>query len=323
MILGRRARHFLLTRHGPPPSSLRLTMQPTLLILIAMTPDNVAQIAQHFHIIHAPTRAERDAAIAHNGQDVRIVLTNGSTGLTGAEIAALPKLELACALGAGYENIDVETARARGVVVANGAGTNDACVADHAFGLLLAAVRGIPKLDRATRNGVWRDDIPLQPGVCGKRLGIVGLGTIGMQIARRAAGFDMQIGYHNRKPRDGVSYQYFLIVATPGGAQTKHLVNQSVLEALGPNGCVVNIARGSVVDTAALEAAIRAGKLGSAGLDVYESEPKPPVGLLDLEQVVLTPHIAGWSPESVQATVDRFLENARRHLAGTGVVSPV
>ena len=97
-------------------------MQPTLLILIAMTPDNVAQIAQHFHIIHAPTRAERDAAIAHNGQDVRIVLTNGSTGLTGAEIAALPKLELACALGAGYENIDVETARARGVVVANGAG---------------------------------------------------------------------------------------------------------------------------------------------------------------------------------------------------------
>uniref|UniRef100_UPI00232C3D5F NAD(P)-dependent oxidoreductase n=1 Tax=Acinetobacter baumannii TaxID=470 RepID=UPI00232C3D5F len=145
----------------------------------------------------------------------------------------------------GYENIDVEAARARGVVVANGAGTNDACVADHAFGLLLAAVRGIPKLDRATRNGVWRDDIPLQPGVFGKRLGIVGLGTIGMQIARRAAGFDMQIGYHNRKPRDGVSYQYFaalkemaewadfLIVATPGGAQTKHLVNQSVLEALG------------------------------------------------------------------------------------------
>jgi lactate dehydrogenase-like 2-hydroxyacid dehydrogenase len=336
MILGRRARHFLLTRHGPPLllASL-LNMQPTLLILIAMTPDNVAQIAQHFHVIHAPTRAERDTAIAHNGQDVRIVLTNGSTGLTGAEIAALPKLELACALGAGYENIDVEAARARGVVVANGAGTNDACVADHAFGLLLAAVRGIPKLDRATRNGVWRDDIPLQPGVCGKRLGIVGLGTIGMQIARRAAGFDMQIGYHNRKPRDGVSYQYFgalkelaawadfLIVATPGGAQTKHLVNQSVLEALGPNGCVVNIARGSVVDTAALEAAIRTGKLGSAGLDVYESEPKPPLGLLDLEQVVLTPHIAGWSPESVQATVDRFLENARRHLAGTGVVSPV
>jgi len=310
-------------------------MQPTLLILIAMTPNNVAQIAQHFHVIHAPTRAERDAAIAHNGQDVRIILTNGSTGLTGAEIAALPKLELACALGAGYENIDVEAARARGVVVANGAGTNDACVADHAFGLLLAAVRGIPKLDRTTRNGVWRDDIPLQPGVCNKRLGIVGLGTIGLQIARRAAGFDMQIGYHNRKPRDGVSYQYFgalkdmaewadfLIIATPGGAQTKHLINQPILEALGPNGCVVNIARGSVVDTAALEAAIRAGKLGSAGLDVYESEPKPPVGLLDLEQVVLTPHIAGWSPESVQATVDRFLENARRHLAGEAVVSPV
>lgn len=310
-------------------------MQPTLLLLIAMTPENMAQIAEHFRVIHAPTRAERDAAIARDGRDVRIVLTNGSTGLTSAEIAAMPKLELACALGAGYENIDVDAARARGVAVANGAGTNDACVADHAFGLLLATVRGIPKLDRSTRNGVWRDDIPLQPGVYGKRLGIVGLGTIGMQIARRAAGFDMQIGYHNRKPRDGVSYRYFdvlkdmaewadfLIVATPGGAQTKHLVNQTILEALGPRGYVVNIARGSVVDTAALEASIRSGKLGGAGLDVYESEPKPPAGLLDLDQVVLTPHIAGWSPESVQATVDRFLENARGHLAGTGVVSPV
>ncbi|MFN7608001.1 MAG: 2-hydroxyacid dehydrogenase, partial [Ralstonia sp.] len=309
-------------------------MQPTLLLLIAMTPENMAQIAEHFRVIHAPTRAERDAAIARDGRDVRIVLTNGSTGLTGAEIAAMPKLELACALGAGYENIDVDTARARGVAVANGAGTNDACVADHAFGLLLATVRGIPKLDRSTRNGVWRDDIPLQPGVYGKRLGIVGLGTIGMQIARRAAGFDMQIGYHNRKPRDGVSYRYFdvlkdmaewadfLIVATPGGAQTKHLVNQTILEALGPRGYVVNIARGSVVDTAALEASIRSGKLGGAGLDVYESEPKPPAGLLDLDQVVLTPHIAGWSPESVQATVDRFLENARGHLAGTGVGGP-
>lgn len=115
----------------------------------------------------------------------------------------------------------------------------------------------------------------------------------------------------------------FLIVATPGGAQTRHLVNRDVLEALGPTGYVVNIARGSVVDTAALEAAIRAGRLGGAGLDVYESEPAPPAGLLDLEQVVLTPHIAGWSPESIEATVDRFLENARLHLAGEAVVSPV
>jgi lactate dehydrogenase-like 2-hydroxyacid dehydrogenase len=310
-------------------------MQPTLLILIAMAPDHLARIGQHFHVLYAPTRAERDATIARDGHAVRVVLTNGSTGLTAAEIAAMPELERASARGAGYENIDVEAARARGVVVANGAGTNDACVADHAIGLLLATVRGIPKLDKLTRDGVWRDGLPLQPGVWGKRLGIVGLGTIGLQIARRAAGFDMQIGYHNRKPREGVPYRFFdglkdmaawadfLIVATPGGAQTKHLINQDILAALGPNGYVVNIARGSVVDTAALEAAIRAGKLGGAGLDVYESEPKPPAGLLDLEQVVLTPHIAGWSPESVQATVDRFLENARLHRAGEAVVSPV
>lgn len=330
MIAGRRAAS---ERRGTFPPLL--TMQPTLLILIAMAADHLARIGQHFHVIYAPTRAERDAAVTRDGHAVRVVLTNGSTGLSAPEIAAMPALELACALGAGYENIDVQAARARGVVVANGAGTNDACVADHAIGLLLATVRGIPKLDRATRNGIWRDDIPLQPGVWGKRLGIVGLGTIGLQIARRAAGFDMQIGYHNRKPRENVPYRYFgaigamaewadfLIVATPGGAQTRHLVNRDVLEALGPTGYVVNIARGSVVDTAALEAAIRAGRLGGAGLDVYESEPAPPAGLLDLAQVVLTPHIAGWSPESIAATVDRFLENARLHLAGEAVVSPV
>ena len=113
------------------PVSSSYPMQPTLLLLIAMTPENMAQIAEHFRVIHAPTRAERDAAIARDGRDVRIVLTNGSTGLTGAEIAAMPKLELACALGAGYENIDVEAARARGVAVANGAGTNDALSLIH------------------------------------------------------------------------------------------------------------------------------------------------------------------------------------------------
>src|SRR5690606_17580641 len=233
------------------------------------------------------------------------------------------------------ENIAVGHAKARGIVVGNGAGTNDDCVADHAFGLLIAAVRGIPKLDGLTRQGVCRTALPLPPNVSHKRLGIVGLGTIGKKIAQRALGFEMQVGYHNRAARSDVPYRYFadvtalaewadvLVIATPGGAGTQHLVNAQVLQALGPRGYVVNIARGSVIDTAALAQALRDGTIAGAGLDVYESEPAPPAELVGLDSVVLTPHVAGWSPEAVQASVDRFLENARRHLAGEAPVSPI
>ena len=238
-------------------------------------------------------------------------------------------------MGAGYENIDVAYAKAHGIAVGNGAGTNDECVADHAMGLLIAAVRGIVKLDKATRAGLWRSAMPLPANVSGKRLGIVGLGTIGAKIAKRAAAFDMQIGYHNRKPKEGVSHQYFedllalaawadvLLVATPGGAGTKHLVNAEVLHALGEQGVVVNIARGSVIDTQALAEALRTGRLAGAGLDVYESEPLPPQELIDLDSVVLTPHVGGWSPEAVQNSVDRFIANMRNHLEGKPLVSPV
>ncbi len=143
------------------------------------------------------------------------------------------------------------------------------------------------------------------------------------------------MGYHNRSARTDVPHRYFadvtaladwadfLVVATPGGAGTQHLVNAAVLSALGPRGVVVNIARGSVIDTAALAAALREGRIAAAGLDVYESEPAPPAELIGLDNVVLTPHVAGWSPEAVQASVDRFLENARRHLAGEAPVTPL
>lgn len=150
--------------------------------------------------------------------------------------------------------------------------------------------------------------MPLPANVSGKRLGVVGLGTIGAKIAKRAAAFDMPIGYHNRQPRDGVSHQYFgdllalaawadvLLVATPGGAGTKHLINAEVLNALGEKGVLVNIARGSVVDTQALAQAVREGRVAGAGLDVYESEPLPPQELIELDSVVLTPHVGAGRP---------------------------
>ena len=313
-------------------------MKPVLLVLNLQVPAHLLQMAQafpDFEVIYAPEADQAEAAIAEHGARVQCVCTIGATGLSAAQMQRMPELALVCAMGAGYENIDVSHAVAHGIAVGNGVGTNDECVADHAMGLLIAAVRGIVKLDKATRAGVWRSAMPLPANVSGKRLGIVGLGTIGAKIAKRAAAFDMPIGYHNRKPKESVSYPYFdsllelaawadvLLVATPGGAGTRHLIDAEVLSALGEKGVLVNIARGSVVDTRALAEAVRTGRLAGAGLDVYESEPQPPQELIDLDAVVLTPHVGGWSPEAVQNSVDRFIANMRNHLDGKPLVSPV
>ena len=313
-------------------------MQPALLVLNFNTEAHLRQMAQafpSFELLYAPDAAQCEAAIAEHGTRIQAVLTIGSIGLSAAQMQRMPALRLVCALGAGYENIDVAHAQAHGIAVGNGAGTNDDCVADHAMGLLIASVRGLVRLDRATRDGVWRTAMPLPPNVSHKRLGILGMGAIGAKIAQRALGFEMEIGYHNRSQRSELPHRYFgdllslaqwadvLLVATPGGPGTRHLVNAQVLDALGPQGHLVNIARGSVVDTAALAAAVREGRLAGAGLDVYESEPAPPAELLDLDAVVLTPHVGGWSPEAVQASVDRFIANMRCHLEGRPLVSPV
>lgn len=296
-----------------------------------------ARLREAFEVLYAPwpDEAAKRGFIATRAADIRAVLTIGSVGLTAAEIDELPALSLVSAMGIGYEKIDVAHAKSKGIVVVNGAGTNADCVADHAFGLLIAAVRSIVELDGITRSGVDRDKLGPRPNVSGKRLGILGYGSIGERLAKRAGGFDMAVGYHNRRRKDDVPHAYFddlrslaewadyLVVATPGGPETKHLVNGEVLAALGPKGYLVNIARGSVVDTAALAEALKAGTIGGAGLDVYESEPAPPTQLLGCPNLVLTPHVAGRSPEANANSVARFLDNAALHFAGRAPISPV
>lgn len=306
-----------------------------LLVLSGLSSAHQAQIAEVYDMTYAFDPALRAAAIAEHGKKFRAVLTIGVIGITPEEIAAMPALELICCMGAGYEGVPLEVTRARGIATANGAGTNDDCVADHAFGLLIGIVREFRKLDRLCREGVWREAIPQPPNVSGKKLGILGMGTIGQKIAKRAAAFDMEVGYHNRKPKEGVTQRYFddlkslaswadfLVLAAPGGPATKHLVNAEVLDALGPQGYLVSIGRGSVVDTEALAAALRENRIAGAGLDVYESEPKRPEPLIGLDNVLLTPHMAGWSPEATQKSVDHFLANAEGHFAGRGVVTPI
>lgn len=312
-------------------------MECQLLVLIELTPHNRARFeAAGFRVHLALTPAERAAKIIELSGGIRAVLTNGSTGLRADEIATLTRLEIVCALGAGYENIDLAAARARGIVVTNGAGTNDASVADHAMALLMSVVRGIPQADLAVRGGGWAGLRQTRPMLFGKKLGILGLGNIGQQIAQRASrGFDMQVAYHNRKPREGSAYLYcptaaalaewcdFMIVATPGGAGTRHMVDANVLTALGPNGFLVNIARGSVVDTVALIDFLKGGRIAGAGLDVVEGEPDIPGELLQLTNVILTPHISGRSPEAITATTTLALENLTAHLEGRSVLTPV
>jgi len=306
-----------------------------LLVVHTLSSEHQARLAERYDMTYAPTPADRVAAIAARGAEFRAVLTIGVLGVTAGEMAAMPKLELICCMGAGYELVDLDAARVRGIVVANGQGTNDDCVADHAFGLVVAAVRNFRKLDQLCREGVWRLAIAQPPNVSGKRLGILGMGAIGQKIARRAAGFDMTIGYHNRNPREGLPHQYFgslkalaewadvLVCATPGGPATKHIVNAEILDALGPQGFLVNVGRGSVVDTEALAAALRDNRIAGAGLDVYESEPKRPEQLIGFDNLIITPHLAGWSPEATETSFLRFLANAEGHFAGRGVVTPV
>lgn len=316
-------------------------MKPLLLILVFLTEEHRLLVSEHFEMIYAPNenlgadRSNGAAQIASRGSDIRIVLTNGTNGLLADEIDAMPRLELICTLGIGYENVPLAHARARRIRVANAAGTNEDCVADHAMGLLLAAIRQIPTLNRGVRNGIWRDGIARPPHVSFRKMGILGLGAIGRRIATRAQSFHMEIGYHSRTRRADTEYRYFddvlamahwsdfLVVAAPGGQATFHIVNAAVLTALGPKGVLVNIARGSLVDTDAVADALRDGRIWAAALDVYEYEPRPPVRLFEYENAILTPHVGGISPEAIHSSVVRFIENAERHLAGLPLLTPV
>lgn len=316
-------------------------MKPVLLVLVFLSEEHRALVGERFDMIYAPNaklgqdRSNGEAQIAARGREVKVVLTNGTNGLLASEIDRLPELELICTVGVGYENVALEHAKARGIAVANAAGTNDDCVADHTMMLLLAAIRRLPFLNSGVRRGVWRDDIPRPPHVSYRRLGVLGMGAIGKKVARRALGFHMEIGYHNRRPREDVDFQYFdnlkslaewcdfLVVAAPGGKETYHIVNETIVNAIGPQGVLVNIARGTLVDTDAVASALRDGRLMAAALDVYENEPTPPQPLLDLDNAVLTPHIAGISPKAIDDSVRKFLENAENFYAGRPLVTPV
>ena len=314
-----------------------MTLAPSPAVLVAIEPAtaSLARLRTVYTVHQALTHEARMEAAAAYGGDIRAILTNGTTIIGPDLIDALPNLSIICAQGVGHEGVDLAAARARGIVVTHGPGTNAECVADHTLAMMLAMLRDIGGNDAVVRKGGWREGNTMRPIASGKRAGILGLGDIGRRIARRCEAFNMTIGYHNRRPVAETSYAYLaspfalaewsdvVIIVLPGGKATRHLIGAAEMEALGPHGFLVNVGRGSVVDTDALVAALAAGQLGGAALDVYDGEPVVPEALRALPNVVLTPHMGGRSPESVAATMSLVLENLGAHFAGKPVRTPI
>lgn len=270
-----------------------------------------------------------------DASQARAIIASGAP-ITAALIEALPNLGAIVAFGVGTDSIDLPAARARGISVANAPGVTDACVADMAMALLLALRRGLLAGDRYVRDGNWpKAPFPLRRRVTGKRMGILGLGRIGGAIARRAQAFDMPISYHNRTQSPDLPYAWkpsvqalaadcdVLVLACNGGPATRDLVNAAVLEALGPDGVLINIARGSVVDEAALIDALQSGKIAGAGLDVFAQEPHVPPALCALPNVVLMPHRAGATVETFLDCADAVVANLRAFYRGEPLLTPI
>ena len=312
-------------------------MTATLLTAIRLPRDFAATLESGYRLVGpyedplAAPEAERRV--------VRALITMGTAGATAQWMDAMPQLGLILCIGSGYERVDLDAARSRGIRVGNGPGTNASCVADLAMALVLSTVREVVEGDRFARTGTWTGSAAVRrsitPGLGEMKLGVLGLGDIGLRIAKRAEAFEMTVGYCNRRERDDVPYPFFqdvhalaewcdvLVVALRAEAANRHLIDAAVLERLGPKGFLVNISRGFVVDEAALTHALAAGRLAGAGLDVFEHEPSIPEALRTLPNVVLTPHIGGGTHRAQREMARLARRNLDAFFAGRPLVTPV
>jgi lactate dehydrogenase-like 2-hydroxyacid dehydrogenase len=280
---------------------------------------------------------DQDAFINSIAPNVRAIAAVAGHGpVNGAIMSRFPKLEIVSSFGVGYDHIDAKWAGEHGIIVTNTPDVLNEEVADTALGLLLATVRHLPQAERYLRSGKWEKhgDYQLTPSLRDRTVGIVGMGRIGKAIARRLDAMKVPVVYHSRRLTD-VSYKHYpnliemaraadvLLVITPGGAATRNLINAEVLEALGPEGILINMARGSVVDEPALIKALKEKKILSAGLDVFAQEPKVPQELMDMEHVVLLPHVGSASHATRRAMDELVANNIISWFAGKGALTPV
>ncbi len=295
------------------------------------------RLAELFTVHHLWQADDADRFFADARDRVRGVAASGPGPLDRAFMDKLPKLEIIANFAVGVDAVDLDAAREKKVIVTNTPDVLTDCVADFAMGMVIAVMRRVAQGDRYVRAGRWatKGDLMLATSLKGKTLGIVGLGRIGKALARRAEAFGMTIVYHGRNPQAEVDYAYqatpaalaaacdCLVLTCPGGAGTHHLVDADVLRALGPNGFLVNAARGSVVDEAALIAALTDGVIAGAALDVFADEPHVPAALLPMENVVLQPHQASATYETRKAMGDLMIDNLVAHFAGDPPLTPV
>jgi lactate dehydrogenase-like 2-hydroxyacid dehydrogenase len=309
--------------------------KPEILTVAKLWPPYLEELQQTY-VVHDRTHELDAAAFAQIAPRVKAIAGGGESQVTRDLMAQLPALEMISVFGVGYDRYDVAAARERGIPITNTPDVLTDDVADMGISLMLAVARTIPQADKYVREGKWPSGpMPLARKVTGARLGIVGLGRIGSAIARRAAGFDMSIAYTSRNKVVGSPYAYyptpaalaaevdFLMVITPGGAGTKGLISADVLKALGSKGYLINVARGSVVDEAALITALQNNVIAGAALDVFENEPHVPAALCEMSNVVLAPHVASATWQTRRAMADLAFGNLQAHFAGKPLLTPI
>ncbi|MFM7345610.1 MAG: 2-hydroxyacid dehydrogenase [Tagaea sp.] len=305
-----------------------MSTKPDCLALATLPPTCWARLEERFTVHKGPAAPERLAFVKPMAERLRFTLASGGGGMSGELIRALPKLEIVSCFGVGYDGVDVAAASERNIPVTNTPDVLNDCVADTTMGLLLGIMRLLPQADRFVREGKWlKEPQPLTTSVHHKKMGIVGLGRIGKTIAKRALGFDMEVAYHGRTPQ-AVPFQYHasveslaawcdvLVIITPGGAETRNMIDAKVLKALGPKGYLVNISRGSVVDEPALLDALKNKAIAGAGLDVFAEEPRVPPDFFALDNVVLAPHVGSATVETRKAMGDLAVDNLIAVLEG-------
>jgi lactate dehydrogenase-like 2-hydroxyacid dehydrogenase len=308
------------------------------IVLTGPLPGSTAErLDKAFHVIRPFMGADQQAKLKAAASRIRGVAAGAShETLDDTFFQHFPKLEIVSSCGVGYDHIDAKAAAKRGIMVTNTPDVLTEEVADTALGLLICTVRRLPQADAYLRAGHWlKGDFPFTDTLRGKKIGIVGLGRIGKAIARRAEALGLDIAYHGRSHQPGVPYLYYptlkglaeavdiLMIITPGGAGTKHLVNAEILAALGKKGVLINVARGSVVDEKALIAALKAGTIASAGLDVFEKEPRVPAELIAMDNVVLLPHLGSASVYTRSAMGNLVVDNLTSWFSGKGPLTAV
>jgi lactate dehydrogenase-like 2-hydroxyacid dehydrogenase len=309
--------------------------KPILLSMGEMMPSAEQALLPHFHV-HSTHRQGLADIVASYGPQIRAIATRGRQSADAALISALPRLEMIASFAVGYDSIDVEAARQRGVIVTNTPEVLDAEVADYTVGLLLATLRQIPQADKFVRSGGWmRGPFRLTPSLRDRKIGFAGMGRIAKATADRLRAFGVPMAYSCRNRRTDLDLTYYssflelaaavdvLIVLLPGGAATRKVIDAKVLEALGPNGILINVARGSVVDQDALIAALKNGVIASAGLDVFSDEPQVPKEFLEMDNTVLMPHAASGTAYTRGLMTDLAVRNLVSWFAGSGPITPV